>query len=208
VDSAVENVLREYQARIDIERKIRAELGGEQWERRRDEWLLEVGHSTGQLLNLLAKEARAHTILEVGASRGYSTVWLAEAARAMGGKVISLENHPEKVNYARGALVKAGLADFVDFRLGDAIETIPQIMEPIDFVLLDIWKELYIPCFDLFYPKLRAGAYVAADNMISPPYFRDAAVLYQKHVRAKGGMDSILLPVGAGVELSRFVRGQ
>lgn len=207
MDSAVENVLHEYQLRIDVERKKRIELGGEEWERRRDEWILEVGHSTGQLLNILAKEAKAQTILEVGGAYGYSTVWLAEAAQATGGKVISLEIHPEKQKYARAAITKAGLAGFVDFRLGDAIEKITILSEAVDFVLLDIWKDLYIPCFDLFYPKLYPGAIIAADNMIHPEYFREMSVQYRKHVRTKTDIQSMLLPVGAGIELSRYTRG-
>ena len=58
-----------------------------------DEFLLPVGPATGQLMNILIKEAKAKTILEIGTSHGYSTVWLAEAARATGGKVITLDVH-------------------------------------------------------------------------------------------------------------------
>ena len=64
--------------------------------KRSDEFLLAVGPATGQLMNLLIKEAKARTILELGTSHGYSTVWLAEAARATGGKVISVDVHAGK----------------------------------------------------------------------------------------------------------------
>ena len=69
-----------------------------------DEFLLYVGPATGQLTNLLAKEAKAQTILEVGSSYGYSTIWLAEAARETGGKVISIEIHSGKQQHARAAI--------------------------------------------------------------------------------------------------------
>jgi predicted O-methyltransferase YrrM len=70
-------------------------------------------------------------------------------------------------------------------------------------VLLDLWKDLYATCFELFHAKLAPGALVAADNMLFPPSARADAVEYQALVRAKPDMDSVLLPVGNGVELSR-----
>ena len=77
---------------------------------------------------------------------------------------------------------------------------------PVDFVLLDLWKNLYIPCFDLFYPKLSPGALVVADNMIYPESSQHHAMDYRKHVRIKRDMQSVLIPVGSGLELSRCTR--
>jgi predicted O-methyltransferase YrrM len=74
-------------------------------------------------------------------------------------------------------------------------------------VLLDLWKDLYIPCFDLFYPKLGSGALVVADNMIFPEFSRKEAADYRRHVRAKADLESVLLPVGSGIEVSRCTRG-
>jgi predicted O-methyltransferase YrrM len=158
-------------------------------------------------MNILIKEAKARTILEVGTSYGYSTVWLAEAARATGGKVVTLDVNAGKQEYARNVLGKAGLADFVEFKLGDARKSIVALSGPIDFVLLDLWKDLYIPCFDLFYPKLGTGAMVVADNMVFPEFSRKEAEDYHRHVRAKADVQSVLLPVGSGIEVSRCTRG-
>jgi len=169
-----------------------------------DEFLLSVGPATGQFLNLLARESEAKTILEVGSSYGYSTVWLAEAARATGGKVISLELRPEKQKHARASIEKAGLGGVVDFRLGDALESLGKLKESVDFVLLDLWKNLYIPCFDLFYKRLRKGAFVIADNMTYPESSRPHAEKYRKHIRKQAGIESVLLPIGSGIELSRY----
>lgn len=204
MDGSVEAILAEYERRAEDEAWLMRSLPVEEGMRRRDEFLISVGRNTGTLLNLLAREHGARTILEVGTAYGYSTVWLAEAARATGGKVISLEIHPDKVTYARSMLRRAGLAECVEFRLGDARESIAALNGPFDFVLLDLWKELYIPCFDLIYPKLAAGALIAADNMIDPPAHRAEARAYREHVRAKGTLDSLLLAVGSGVELSRY----
>jgi len=207
MDQAVANILRDYEKRSDAETELTRDMDPREFYRHRDELLLSVGPATGQLLNLLAKQSAAKTILEVGTSFGYSTVWLAEAARANGGKLITLEAITEKQEYARGQIQKAGLANFVDFRLGDARDSIAKIEGPIDFILLDLWKELYIPCFDLFYPKLSAGALVVADNMTYPEVTQPQAMDYRRHVRIKRDMQSILIPVGSGLELSRCIRG-
>src|SRR5579863_4837077 len=166
MDIAVENVLREFEKRSESEWKRIEKMGRAEMLEHLDDFLLSVGPATGQLINLLAKAAKAQVILEVGSSYGYSTVWLAEAARETGGKVISLEMHEGKQQHVRDSIEKAGLAGFVDFRLGDARESILKLDAQVDFVLLDLWKDVYISCFDLFYPRLRPGALIAADNMI------------------------------------------
>lgn len=204
MDPAVEALLAEYEAREATERQVRRDLTKEEMMAQREDFLISVGRNTGILLNILVKAAQAQTILELGTSFGYSTIWLAEAARATGGKVVSLDKAPKKQQYARAALSRAGLADFVEFKAGDALEILPAMSGPFDFVLVDLWKDLYVPCFDLFYPKLKPGAFIAADNMIMPEYWRTDAEAYRAHVRAQANIESILLPIGSGVELSRF----
>ena len=204
MDEAVEAVLAEYGKRAAAETALQREMGMEKWLERRDEFLISVGPETGKLLNILVKASKARTILELGTSYGNSTVWLAEAAQATGGKVITMEVSARKLDYARSMLDKAGLGAHVEFRLGDARETIASMKGPFDFVLIDLWKDLYIPCFELVYPKLSAGAFVVADNMLLPENYREVALAYRKHVRAKPDIDSVLLPVGSGIELSRY----
>jgi predicted O-methyltransferase YrrM len=204
MDATVEKTLREFEKRSDSEWARIEKMDRPEMLQHLDEFLLSVGPATGQLINLLAKESRAQVILEVGSSFGYSTVWLAEAARETGGKVVSIEVHADKQKHARATIERAGLAGFVDFRLGDARELLSKLDERIDFVLLDIWKDLYIPCFDLFYPKLRPSALIVADNMTYPEESRQDAEAYRKHVKTKANIQSVLLPVGSGLELSRF----
>lgn len=204
MDDGVEAVLAEFHERERAEAAVMKALDSESFDARIDEFLLPVGPDTGRLLNLLIKGGRAATILEVGASYGYSTVWMAEAAQATGGRVISLEVHAGKQAYARDAVARAGLSDYVEFRLGDARDTIGAASESFDFVLLDLWKRLYIPCFDLVYPRLNAGALVAADNMSYPEDAQRRAAAYRAHVRTKPDIESVLVPIGSGVELSRL----
>jgi len=204
MDDAVETVLAEYDQRGAKEFQLRDHMSEEEWMSHRDDFLISIGRHTGQILNILIKGAKARNILEIGTSYGHSTVWLAEAARATGGKVITIDEKAYKQEYARGMIARAGLAAQVDFRLGDAREIISALPGPFDFVLVDLWKDLYIPCFDLFYPKLSPGALVAADNMLRPESAREDALAYRKHVRSKPHIDSVLLEVGSGVELSRY----
>lgn len=196
-------VLDEYEDRAAEETKVIRALADGEMARRRDEFLISVGPRTGTLLNILAKESKAQRILEVGASYGYSTVWLADAARETGGHVTSLELSQEKVKYGRERLARAGLESYVEFRLGDARDSLARLPGPFDFVLIDLWKDLYIPCFDLIYPKLRAGGFIAADNMLQPENTIAHANAYREYVRTKPDLETVLLPVGSGVELTR-----
>jgi predicted O-methyltransferase YrrM len=161
-----------------------------------------VGPETGGLLNIIAKSLKAPTILELGTSFGYSGIWLAEAARATGGRLTTMELHDYKSAYARDMAMKAGLASHIDFKVGDAVQMISELMVGVDFVLVDLWKDLYVPCLEAFYPKLNPGAIIIADNMNRPG--TEDVQAYGRAIRAKAGITSVLLPVGMGIEVSRF----
>ena len=204
MDARVEAVMSEYESRAEAERQLMRAHPMHDAMLRVDDLLLPVGAATASLMSTLIRESKARAILEVGTSYGYSTTWLAEAARATGGKVTTLELHAGKVEYARAQMTKAGLADYVDFRLGDALLTLPSLPGPFEFVLIDLWKHFYVATFDLIYPKLADGALIVADNMLYPEEARGHANAYRKRVRASKDMTSVLLPVGSGIELSRY----
>jgi predicted O-methyltransferase YrrM len=208
MDRAIEQVLAEYDERADKERDMFSAPGANMM-RTRDQMLLRVGPEAGQLINTLAKGIGAKSILELGTSYGYSTVWLAEAARATGGKVISLDLVADKQTYAKGMLGKCGLADHAEFISGDAIDILKRLNGPFDFVLVDLWKDLYVACFDLLYAgRLKPGALLVADNMIQPAAAREDANAYRRRVRASKDMESILLRLGQGLEISRYAPGE
>jgi predicted O-methyltransferase YrrM len=203
MDEQIEAVLREYEERLAAEDKLMRELPPEQVMARVDELLIPVGRNTGRFLRDLAVGAGAKRILELGSSYGYSAIWLGAAARETGGTLISLDIAADKQVYARERSRRAGLADFVEFRTGDAVELIGALDGPFDLVLIDLWKDLYIPCLDAVRPKLASGAFVVADNILEPEMFRADAQLYRDHVRAMAEQ-TILLPIGSGIEVSRF----
>ncbi len=204
LDAALRGVLAEYEARAAREDEMWETMTPEEAGRRRDEMLLPVGRAAGALLNLLIKEAGATRILEVGSSYGYSTHWLADGARATAGQVTSLELQAPKTEYALARLARAGLAGFVEFRIGDALASLRALPGPFDFVLIDLWKDLYVPVFELLYPKLAPGALVVADNMVYPESAQVHANAYRERVRQAPHMTSVLLAVGNGLEVSRF----
>jgi predicted O-methyltransferase YrrM len=204
IDEALWTVLEEYEVRAQREEQLRSTLSAEESTRRRDEMLLPVGRAAGTLMNLLVKEGEARRILEVGSSYGYSTTWLAEAARAVGGRVVSLELKAAKTEYARAQLARAGLAQYVEFRVGDALASLRQLAGPFDFVLIDLWKNLYVPVFELLHPKLAPGAIIVADNMLHPESAQADARAYRQRVQAAPDMSSVLLAVGNGLEVSRY----
>jgi predicted O-methyltransferase YrrM len=201
VDPVIERVLADFERRAEEETRRTATPGAPGASL--DDLLLSVGREAGTLLYLLATGGGARRILELGTSYGYSTVWLGAAARTTGGKVQSLELKDFKIEHARQALTRAGLSSRVEFHAGDCLDTLPALAGPFDFVLLDVWKDLYLPCFELVHPKLAPGAIVCADNMLLPESVRMHAEAYRKRVRAAGDMDSVLVEVGNGIEISR-----
>ena len=204
LDPAFMAVIRDYEARAQREDVLMGSLTEAQTRQRLDEMLLCVGRAAGVFLNLLIKETRATRILEVGSSYGYSTHWLAEAARAVGGRVTSLELKAPKAEYAIAQLHTVGLAERVEFRIGDALATLQALPGPFDFVLIDLWKDLYVPVWDLLPGKLAPGALIVADNMTYPPSAQPEVRAYRERVRATAGVSSVLLAVGNGLELSRY----
>ncbi len=157
---------------------------------------LPVSRTTGRLLYMLARSARARNIVEFGTSFGISTLHLAAALRDNGGgRLIGSEFEPSKVKRARANLESGGLSDLVEIREGDALQTLARdLPEAIDFVLLDGAKSLYAPILSLLEIHLRSGAFVVADNA-------DASPEYLARVRsAAGGYLSV--PFADEVELS------
>ncbi|MGU1062156.1 O-methyltransferase [Pseudomonas aeruginosa] len=205
MDTRIVEVLELYHARMREERGgPRVEPPGGR-DGGHDQRMRAIGPETGQLLNILASSLEAPSILELGTSFGYSGIWLAAAARASGGRLVTMELHGYKSAHAQEMSAKAGLSQFVDFKVGDAVQMIGELPGKVDFVFVDLWKDLYVPCLEAFYPRLNPGAIIVADNMIRPG--TEDVRAYARAIRAKPGMTSVLLPVGTGIEVSRYEPG-
>jgi predicted O-methyltransferase YrrM len=160
---------------------------------------LAVSQETAVALYMLARFAKARSIIEFGTSFAVSTLHLAAAVKDNGGgRVIGTEFEPAKVARARATIDEAGLGPFVEIREGDALETLARdLPDSIDLVLLDGAKALYPRVLALLQPRLRAGALVVADNA-------DMCPDYLTVVRASGG-GYLSVPFAGDVELSMRV---
>ena len=202
MDQAFQNVLDLYKRRMADESAASAGLSPADFARRRDEFLLPVGEPAARFLHSLAVGLGAKRIVELGTSYGFSTLFLADAARTTGGKLYSYENVPAKQSYARERIAEAGLASFVEWRLGDALELLREQPGPVDLVLIDIWKDLYTPSFERVYPLLADGGVIVADNMLYPESARPSTTAYARAVRAKPDMEGALLSIGHGLDVA------
>ena len=201
-DPRVAAVFARYDERHRRELEATRDLPPGSFGARRDEFLLPVGADVGEFLRVLAIGRRPERILELGTSYGYSTLFLADAARECGARVVTTDVDADKQAYARERLAEAGLADHVEFRCGDALEIVAADPGPFGLVLLDIWKTLYVACFEAVYPKLAEEGIVISDNMIYPEGARDAVRALREAIRSKPDLQSVLLPLGSGIELT------
>lgn len=127
---------------------------------------LAVSPQFGRFLYMCARSCKAKRIVEFGSSMGISAIYLATALRDRGGGVlIGTELEPGKAERARANLTAAGLADLVEFRIGDARETLkPGVGGDIDMVMLDGAFTLYLPVLKLLEPHLKPGAIIIGEN--------------------------------------------
>jgi predicted O-methyltransferase YrrM len=163
-----------------------------------------VSPEQGRLLYLQARAIDARNVVEFGTSFGISTIYLAAAVKDNGGgSVVGTEIEPSKHARAVANLKQAGLGAIADVRLGDAIETLREVPEPVDLVLLDGWKDLYLPVLKLLAPRLRRGAVVLADNIFT---FKKGLRPYVEYVQSgANGFESTTLRISDGFEFSVYV---
>jgi predicted O-methyltransferase YrrM len=163
-----------------------------------------VSREQGAMLYLLARAIRARRIVEYGTSFGISTIYLAAAMRdSGGGEVIGSELEPSKHAAALGNLGEAGLARHATILLGDARRTFESIEAPVDMVLLDGWKSMYISIIEVLKPKLRQGAILLSDNIFT---FRRTLRPFVEYMQSgRNGFLSTTLKISDGFELSVFI---
>jgi predicted O-methyltransferase YrrM len=158
-----------------------------------------VTATTGRFLFALVAPQTACEVLEVGGSRGYSTIWLAAAARILGGRVVSVENDPAKCEAWKRNVEEAGLSDWAELVEGDALDQLSEIEDVFDVVFIDAEKEDYERHFELARPKLEPGGLVVADNVLS---HEETLGAYSRARQADPGLVSVTVPLDRGLELS------
>ncbi|KQY15888.1 methyltransferase [Massilia sp. Root133] len=183
-------------AEAELQRLMRSKTDYRDLYGRLKDVALPVSRGTGVLLYMLARSSRARTIVEFGTSFGISTIHLAAALRDNGGgRLVTSEFEPAKVERARANLAAAGLLDLVEIRTGDALQTLAgDLPDAIDLVLLDGAKALYPDVLALLEPHLRPGAAIVADNADHSPDY-----LARMRAPASGYLS---MPFADDVELS------
>jgi predicted O-methyltransferase YrrM len=164
----------------------------------------QVARTTGRFLFALVAPQTDCEVLEIGGSRGYSTVWLAAGVRYLGGRVLSLEHDPAKCEAWRRNVAEAGLDDWAELIEGDAFETLPGIDDVFDIVFLDAEKDDYERLFQIARTKLEPGALVVADNVLS---HADTLGAYSHARQADPTLESVTVPLDRGLELSVVLSG-
>jgi caffeoyl-CoA O-methyltransferase len=163
----------------------------------------QVARSTGQFLFALVAPQAGCDVLEIGGSRGYSTIWLAAGVRLLGGQVLSLESDPRKIEAWRRNIADAGLEEWAELVEGDANETLREIDDVFDVVFIDAEKEDYERLFDAARPKVEPGALFVADNVLS---HADPLARYSAARQTDPTLESVTIPLDRGLELSVVLR--
>ena len=162
-----------------------------------------VAPTTGRFLFSFVAPQTDCEVLELGGSRGYSTIWLAAGVRHLGGRVVSVEHDARKVEAWRRNITDAGLEGWADLIEGDAKEAVRAIDDVFDVVFLDAEKEDYEELFRLARTKLEAGAVVVADNVLS---HEETLGAYSRARQADPTLESVTVPLDRGLELSVALR--
>lgn len=125
---------------------------------------LSISKEQGEDLKRLIKEKNLQNIVEFGTSFGISTLFLAQGVMETGGHIITTELIESKAQKAIENFKKAGVDNLIEVRIGDALETLKNHSEPIDLLLLDGWKDLYLPLFLLLEPNFHTNTFIYVDN--------------------------------------------
>jgi predicted O-methyltransferase YrrM len=158
-----------------------------------------VEPETAELLGVLVRAMQAKRVLEIGTSNGYSTIWLADAAEAVGGSVVSLEVEPERTELARSNLSDAGVAGFAELRTEDAGAFLAAAGDDAwDLVFLDAERPAYVGYWPDLVRVLRPNGLLVVDNTLS---HANQLVEFSELVHEHEGITSTLVTVGAGVLL-------
>ncbi|MCH8021791.1 class I SAM-dependent methyltransferase [candidate division KSB1 bacterium] len=171
------------------------------WAERMSDFYLPVSREQGRFLYQTVRATKAQYVVEFGTSFGISAIYIAAALHDnQGGKLVSAELIESKAVRAKSHLHNAGLSDYVDIRIGDALETLRDPEKPIDMLFLDGGPSLYLSVLKLLQPHLREGALVLADNV---PTTKNETSPYAEYVRnPTNGYISTSIEMKGGTEYS------
>ncbi|RQS19961.1 methyltransferase domain-containing protein [Burkholderia sp. Bp8992] len=164
---------------------------------------LAVSAETGRFLRNMVLSRRPARILELGSSRGVSTLYFAEALRTLGrGVVVATECDALKCAHLRAHVRTAGLDAYVDMREGNVFDTVAELDGTFDLVFIDVWADAYLKLFKQIERLLRPGSVVLADNMYTA---EDAVRPYKHYLDDDPRFSTTTLDFESGIEFTVVV---
>lgn len=159
-----------------------------------------ISPETGKFINQLIKDRKYKTILEIGASNGYSGIWIAEALSHTDGHLHTIESN-EKKRYplAKQNFKLSGLSPHITLILGHAPEDLPETPKTLDMAFFDATKHEHLSYFKVLAPRIKKGGMIITDNMIS---HKEELKSYQNHIQKDPQWDSNLINIGTGLLIS------
>ena len=201
MDSSISKVLEELELQSHLEKTRQVSVEPQ-------DRMLAITQETGELFNMILHIKKAKTMLEIGTSTGYSTIWCAEAIKNQSGKIITIEQNPSKIKRAKDNFSKANLEKFITIREGNAMQILEELKsnkeyeEYFDFVLIDADKENVIEYFDLALPMVAIGGIIITDNMLYPEKYKESMKKLSEHIKKHQNIKTITSPIGNGEEIT------
>lgn len=182
------------------------------------------GHLQGRLLKMLVEMIRPRYVLEVGTFSGYSALCMAEGLKTLmaeepqvARKLYTFEINDEMEDFTRPWIEGSGLAELIDFRIGDANQLAPQLGVMFDMAFVDGDKRTYVETYETVLPLLNPGGFILADNtlwdghVIDPAYDHDHQTqgirAFNDHVAADTRVEKVILPLRDGLTIIRKKQG-
>jgi predicted O-methyltransferase YrrM len=176
-------------------------LGGET-EASTDAPQMSVGALEGAFLRFLVALKKPQLVLELGVFTGWSSIEMASALPP-GASIIACDVNEETTAIARRYAQEAGVADRIDYRVGNAFETLQSLPGPFDLVFIDAWKPDYVDYYEAVLPKLAADGVILADNTLSALAGNEGIATFNEHVMQDERVECVLVPIRDGVTLIR-----
>ena len=198
---SISNILEKLEEQSTLEKLRKVNIAPE-------DRMLAITKETGELLNMILRLKNAKNMLEVGTSTGYSTMWCAEAIREQSGKIITIEQNPNKIKRAKENFQKAGIVDVITIKKGLAIQILRELnlqkeyKDFFDFVLIDADKENVIAYFDLILPMVSVGGVIITDNMLYPEKYKQDMGKFSDYLKENSKLRTITTPIGNGEEIT------
>ena len=198
---SISNILEKLEEQSTLEKLRKVDIAPE-------DRMLAITKETGELLNMILRLKNAKNMLEVGTSTGYSTIWCAEAICEQSGKIITIEQNPNKIKRAKENFQKAGVTNTITIKKGLAMQILRELnlqkeyKDFFDFVLIDADKENVIEYFDLILPMVSAGGVIITDNMLYPEKYKQDMKKFSDYLKKNPKLRTITTPIGNGEEIT------